>query len=289
MRQGFGLWAVPLCLGPHAVAGSLPGAPVSMPHLLNVWPRVSRQISLAEHVVLFSDYDGTLAPIAGRPDLAALPQRTRDCLLSIQRSNRFTLALVSGRGLPDLKEMVGIPGLIYAGNHGLEIEGPNGNFVHQEAEELKPHLDGILRDLRERLSPLEGVYVEGKGLTLSVHYRLTPEELRPQVMTGFDEALAQADGESRLRITRGKEVLEVRPGVDWHKGRAIAKIAQTFPEGTLHIFFGDDLTDEDGFTAVQELDGISVFVGPPRQPTRALYRVDSPAEVAQALELMAGL
>ena len=258
-----------------------------MPHLLNVWPRVSRQISGADHILLLSDYDGTLSPIVGRPDLAVLPPKTREALWALHRSDRFSLGIVSGRGLADVREMVGIPGLVYAGNHGLEIEGSAETFIHPEAQELMPQLDIVLEALQERLSDLPGVYVEGKVLTLSVHYRLTPEELRPRVMAGFDEVMGRAAHEDRIRVTRGKEVLEVRPRVDWHKGRAIARIAQASPHGTLPIYFGDDLTDEDGFQVVHELNGISVFVGPARQPTRALYRVDSPAEVAEALELLA--
>ncbi len=260
-----------------------------MPQLLNVWPQVSRQISGADHVLLLLDYDGTLSPIKSRPDLAALPPDTGQFLREIQARQSITLGIVSGRGLSDVAGLVGIPGLIYAGNHGLEIQGPNLDFVHPEAEVLKPELDTILATLQERLSDYAGVLVEGKGLSLSVHYRLTPEELRPQVNAGFEAVVAEVKAAGRVRITRGKEVLEVRPNVAWDKGRAIARIASAFPPGTLAIFFGDDVTDEDGFAAVHELNGISVFVGAARQPTCARYRLDSPKEVAKTLELMAGL
>ncbi len=287
MRPRFRFWPLPVRRGPNALADPQVFTVLTMPHLLNVWPRVSRQVAGSDHVLILSDYDGTLAPIAGRPDLAVLPPGTREALIAVHRSDRFTLGIVSGRGLADVREMVGIPGLVYAGNHGLEIEGPGETFIHPEAEELRPHLDLVLRDLVERLSGLQGVYVEGKGLTLSVHYRLTPEDMRPEVMAGFDEVMGRAVGEDVVRITKGKEILEVRPRVDWHKGRAIARIAQLFPPGTLTIYMGDDLTDEDGFEAVHELNGMSVFVGPARQPTKALYRLDSPAEVAQTLELLA--
>ncbi len=260
-----------------------------MPHLLNVWPRVSRQVAAADHVLLLLDYDGTLSPIAGRPDLAVLPARTGDALSAVHALDRFTLGIVSGRGLADVREMVGIPGLVYAGNHGLEIEGPDGTFTHTEARRLRPYLNLLLQALRDRISGMEGVYVEGKGLTFSVHFRLTPEKLRPEVVAGFDEILASVANDGKVRITAGKEILEVRPNVDWHKGRAISRIAKAFPPGTLPIYFGDDLTDEDGFEAVHDLNGISVFVGPARQPTKAQYRVDSPAEVAETLELLAKL
>lgn len=260
-----------------------------MPHLLNVWPRVSKRISEADHVLLLSDYDGTLATIGGRPDLAVMTAGARSALDAVHRSERFTLGIVSGRGLVDVRDMVGIPGLLYAGNHGLEIEGPAGAFVHPGAEELRPYLDAILRGLEERLSGLEGVFVEGKGLTLSVHYRLTPRHLWPEVMANFHGVVNRAGHGRLVQVTEGKEILEVRPRVDWHKGKAISWIARKFPPGTLSIYMGDDLTDEDGFEAVHELNGISVFVGPPRQPTRALYRLDSPAEVAKTLKLLAQL
>ena len=261
-----------------------------MPHLLNVWPRVSRQLANAGHVLLLLDYDGTLAPIAPRPDLATLPPAARQALLRLARRERYTLGLVSGRGLADLTEMVGLPGLIYAGNHGLEIRGqePELNFIHPEAARLRPELAALLVGLGERLAGYDGVLVEGKGLTLSVHYRLTPEELRGAVHAGFDAVVAPARAAGRVRVTRGKEVLEVRPNVAWDKGRAIARIAESFPAGTLAVFFGDDLTDEDGFAAVHALEGISVFVGAARQPTQAQYRLDSPQEVAETLSLLAG-
>ena len=265
-----------------------------MPHLLNVWPQVSRQLANAGHVLLLLDYDGTLAPIAPRPDLATLPPAARQALLRLARRERYTLGLVSGRGLADLTEMVGLPGLIYAGNHGLEIRGPEPeldldlDFVHPEGARLRPELDTLLLGLKERLAGYDGVLVEGKGLTLSVHYRLTPEELRGAVHAGFDAVVAPAREAGRVRVTRGKEVLEVRPNLAWDKGRAIARIAESFPAGTLAVFFGDDLTDEDGFAAVHALEGISVFVGAARQPTQAQYRLDSPQEVAETLALLAG-
>ena len=260
-----------------------------MPHLLNVWPSVRRQLTAAPHVLLLLDYDGTLAPIARRPDLARLPADTRRAMRRLAARPDYTLGIVSGRGLANVVEMVGLPELIYAGNHGMEIRGADLDFVHPEAADLKPQLDAILAALQEGISGYDGVLVEGKGLTLSVHYRLTPPELRPQVHAGFDAAVAGANADNSVRITRGKEVLEVRPNVAWDKGRAIARIAAAFPPDTLPVFFGDDLTDEDGFAAVHALNGLAIFVGAAREPTRALYRVDSPKEVGETLELMAGL
>ena len=258
-----------------------------MPHLLNVWPQVRRQVQRAGHILLLLDYDGTLAPLAPRPELAVLPEDARRAVSRLHRRERYTVGLVSGRGLADLTGMVDLPGLIYAGNHGLEIQGPGLEFLHPAAAEWRGELAALVNTLENRLGGYDGVLVEGKGLTLSVHYRLTPEEQRAAVAADFMAAVAELQAAGRARVTRGKAVLEVRPAVDWDKGKAIARIAAEFPAGTLPIFFGDDLTDEDGFAAVAELGGISVLVGPARQPTRAAYRVDSPREVAETLTLLA--
>ena len=239
--------------------------------------------------MLLFDFDGTLSPIASHPDLAVLLPRTRNGLITLERLERYTPGVVSGRSLDDVREKVAVAGLIYAGNHGLEMEGPGWDFVHPEAVASRTQLNRILDSLDDSLSGIEGVYVEGKGLTLSVHYRLTPPESRHRVMTGFEEVLAETSAEQEFRVTRGKEVLEVRPRVDWHKGKAIEKIASGCPHGTLVCYFGDDLTDEDGFAAVHEVNGLSVFVGPARQPTRAIYRVDSPDEVSKTLDLIGRL
>ena len=260
-----------------------------MPHLLNVWPSVRRRISGARHLLLLSDYDGTLAPIADRPDFAILPPHTRQALELVSRQAGSSVGVVSGRSLADVSGMVGLPGLIYAGNHGLEIQGNGLDFVHPEAAAVKPRLDVILRELQDRVSGIEGALVEGKGLTLSVHFRLTAEDEKPRVQAEFEEVTKASLQAGEIRVTAGKEVLEVRPNIPWDKGKAITRIAAECPKGALVMYFGDDLTDEDGFSAAHELNGIAVFVGPARQPTKALYRVDSYAEVAKTLDLIVAL
>ena len=261
-----------------------------MPHLLNVWPSVASRLTAASGITLLSDYDGTLSPIVARPELAALPPETRQALAGLAAHPRFRVGIVSGRGLADLQERTNLPGIICAGNHGLEITFPDSSFpessfTHPHAARLRPVLLQAAAELLERLHSHPGVIVEDKGLTLSVHYRQASPESIPQIRHAFDEVISAAPPEN-IRVTQGKMVLEVRPNIDWGKGQAIEKILETAGRDALPIFFGDDLTDEDGFRAVQDVDGIAVFVGPARQPTRAAYRVDSPAEVAETLRLL---
>jgi trehalose-phosphatase len=237
-------------------------------------------------VLLLLDYDGTLTPIVDRPSLALLPAETRELLVSLSRRDKFMVGVVSGRSLNDITAMVDIDGLIYAGNHGLEISGPGLDFVHPAAARLEGALNQVYSRLQGGLAHLPGVLVEHKGLTLSVHYRLAPEPAAAEVETAVAAAAGALVSSGRANVTRGKKVVEVRPAVGWHKGKAISKLQAAYPQASLPVFFGDDLTDEDGFSVVQDADGMAVFVGPARTPTCALYRVDSPQEVADTLRLL---
>jgi len=260
-----------------------------MPHLLYLWPRISQILREAGQVLLLFDYDGTLTPIADRPDLAELAPGTKALLAALSRDERFILGIISGRSLDDVRARVGVSGLVYAGNHGLEIQGPGLDFIHPAAEELRETQGRVYARLREELVDAPGVILEDKGLTLSLHYRLTPREYVDDVEEMFATTVAPFLAEGQVEVSRGMQVLEVRPRGPWNKGTAIAMIRETYGGSSLTVFFGDDVTDEDGFAVVQEVGGIAVMVGPAGQPTKALYRVDSPQEVVDTLKLLAQL
>ena len=260
-----------------------------MPHLLYLWPSVSQILRQAARVLLLFDYDGTLTPIVDRPDLAALAPGTKELLAGLSRDGRFLLGIISGRSLDDVRARVGVSVLVYAGNHGLEIQGPGLDFTHPAAEELRETQGRVYARLREELEDVPGVILEDKGLTLSLHYRLTPRESVDTVEEMFAATVAPFLAEGQVKVARGKKVLEVRPRVPWNKGTAIAKIVESYGGSAVTVFFGDDVSDEDGFAVVQEGEGIAVMVGPARQPTQARYRVDSPQEVVETLKLLAQL
>ena len=258
-----------------------------MPHLLNVWPQVSRRLRDETQVLLLFDYDGTLTPIVEHPDAAVLPAPVKQLLLRLESSDKFLVGVVTGRSLLDIRGRVGLPGLIYAGNHGLEIAGPGLEFIHEAAAALASVQAEIGARLRETMEGEAGVIVEPKGLSLSVHYRMAPDFREHQIIEAFGVTVAPFVESGSVRVTTGKKVLEVRPNVEWDKGKAIAKLQETFTGAGLTVFFGDDRTDEDGFRVVQDSAGVAVFVGPARQPTVALHRVDGPEDVAQVLGLLA--
>ncbi len=263
-----------------------------MEHLLSVWSEVATQLRGAKHILFLTDYDGTLTPIVDRPELANLSEDMRRLLRRLARQRRFTLGVISGRALPDLKGKVRISGIIYAGNHGLEIEGPGISFVNPVAEEIKPILRIMHYVLSRALSTVKGVFVENKGLSLSVHYRLAEERRTEEVERIVTQVVGGAEAAGKAKVTSGKKVYEVRPAVTWDKGKAVKLLMKKYGKGgrksgLLPMYFGDDLTDEDGFRVIEGYGaGLSVFVGEPGQRSTARYFLKSPAEVATFLDIL---
>ena len=233
------------------------------------------------------DYDGTLTPIVNQPDMAVLPTDTRKSLLELRHREKYIIGIISARSLEDIINRVGIDDLMYGGNHGLEMRGPGLNFVHPEATQLTGSVNEAYERLQQGVADMAGVLIEHKGLTLTVHYRSTPDGLVHEVKESVAAVVGPFIESGSLIIAPGKKALEIRPDVAWDKGKAISRLQEAFPEAPLTVFFGDDLADEAGFTAVQDSGGLGIFVGPAREPTVALYQVDSPREVAQTLSLMA--
>lgn len=221
-----------------------------------------------------------------------LPEETRRALQNLAGNPRAEVAVISGRALDDIQRKVGLPGIFYAGNHGLELEGPGLRFVYPPAEAQRPVIRRLAATLRRALSGFEGVLLEDKGITLSVHHRLAAEEQVSQVRRICEEAVAGPRSRSQVRMTEGKKVYEIRPGVVWDKEDAIALLLSIWspsseaPDG-VPFFLGDDLTDEGGFRLVNARGGVSVFVGPPGRETAAGWRLISPDEVLSFLGRLA--
>ena len=263
-----------------------------MAHLLNIWPSVCARLRRVDRILLLFDYDGTLTPIAARPEDALLPEEARERLTALAAHPRCIAGIVSGRSLAALAVLANIDGLIHAGNHGMEIQGPGLDFTHPQAVSGREVLSRVQADLSGALAHVPGILVEDKGLTLTVHFRATPEPLAGQVDDVVTETAKPYVESGQLRLTRGKMVVEVRPAIAWDKGKAIEKIYRHSRQsgnpgdGPFPVYFGDDRTDEDGFRAVQEMGGLAVFVGEPRQGTVALHQLDSPDEVSETMRLI---
>jgi len=241
-----------------------------MEPLWDAWDRRLRpRVRRAKHFLLFSDYDGTLTPIVATPEQAVLSPDMKVLLGELSSLPRVSLAIISGRALEDIRRLVGIEGIYYAGNHGLEVQGPGLSWTHPRALEIASLIERLSRELEERLRKVPGALVEDKGLTLSVHYRLVPEGEEARVKQILDGVVSPWP--DRVKVTGGKKVYEVRPLLDWDKGKAVLKLRELLErEGSLLFYLGDDVTDEDAFKALGD-DGIGIFIGPPGVPSHASY------------------
>ncbi len=247
---------------------------------------VALELDQAGGWTLFLDLDGTLAPIVARPDEARVPDSTVAILRRLALCPEGKVAIVSGRALDDARALVGLDSIYYAGNHGLEIAGPDGvRFDEPIALALRARLDERIAALARRLSTVPGVEVEPKGLTASVHYRRVDPDRWPAVAAAVVALVPPDDPDFAAR--GGKRVHEIRPRVAWGKGSACLWIARHLGRAAeLPIFLGDDLTDEDAFLALAPR-GLTGRVGS-FSHTHARYRLVDTAEVAAFLEWLAG-
>lgn len=217
-------------------------------------------------ISLFLDFDGTLSQIVPRPEDAGLDPQIGSILQALAARSDFGVSIISGRALEDVKRRVGLKNVVYAGNHGLEIEFETIRFREPRAEALRRELRCLSLQLKLALSDTDGVEIEDKGLTLSVHFRRVADVLHDWVRSITHTTVARSRS---FGCREGKMVLEVRPEVTWNKGHAIKWIArEVLPSPSLAIYIGDDISDEDGFAAIPE--GVTIRVGEPTE-TEAQY------------------
>jgi trehalose 6-phosphate phosphatase len=221
---------------------------------------------------LLTDVDGTISRLAPTPTAAVVDARIRESLGRLARVLRL-VAVISGRAALDAQRMVGVDGLVYVGNHGLERLDRGALLWDAAAEPFRPGLARTVRALRQVLANQPGVIVEDKGATASVHYRLSPdpERVGPAIRRLVEDV---ADG---LRITEGKMVVEIRPPVHVSKGTIVRQLVEEH-DLTGVVYLGDDRTDVDAFRALRalrEADGGSAI----RALSVAVAGSETPPEV----------
>lgn len=232
----------------------------------------------ADRWALFLDLDGTLAPLALRPTDVILGPDVIARLERLREAFNLAVAVISGRSIRDLDGLLAPLRLPLAGQHGAERRDADGRLHHADPEAVDAL--SVARATLERFAnDNPGIEFQDKGLTLSLHYRRAPEraDAARQVLRALGPSLGQ-----RFAIEEGKQVLEVRSrGCD--KGSAIVDFLDESPfTGRRPIFAGDDLTDEDGFRAVNAAGGVSIKIGDGH--THARYRLPDPQAMQHWLD-----
>jgi trehalose 6-phosphate phosphatase len=220
-----------------------------------------------DRAAILLDVDGVLAPIVARPEDAAVPGETRVELERL-RDRYAVVACVSGRTSEDAERIVGVPGLVYLGSHGLEL-APDAKRWEETLRDFAAGVDWP---------------VEDKGLTVSFHYRRAADQQAARAELEEVASRARAAG---LKARFGRKVLELLPPITANKGTAVTSLLE---ERGLHraLYAGDDTTDLDGFAAVAELElGVRVAVASPEGPVSLRDAADvvvaSPAALLELL------
>lgn len=238
------------------------------------------------------DIDGTISAIASTPDAARLAEGAREALIRLSSLVEL-VAVVTGRSAIDGSTMLGVPGALVVGNHGLEWIQDGKHVIHPDALPFEGRLADVMTAIAELTASdprLQGSVVENKRLSGSVHYRLTPDPVAAQIL--LLDAAKELGLRNNLRVSEGRMVVELRPPVNVNKGAALQRIVE---ERILMgmVFFGDDVTDVDGFRVLQMLRdtrnfaGLSVAVADPEARPDVIAAADTSIDgVASCVKLL---
>ncbi|KAM3704492.1 hypothetical protein ACJW31_03G008200 [Castanea mollissima] len=249
-------------------------------------------------MVVFLDYDGTLSPIVNDPDRAFMSNAMRSAVRKVGK--HFPTAIVSGRSRDKVFQFVRINNIYYAGSHGMDISTPSvslyyGNHKHQTrtidekgnemvnfcpAQKFLPRIQTIKVMLQEITRGIKGAMVEDNKFCLSVHFRCVNED---NVGVLKEKVKSAMKCYKDFRISEGKEVMEIRPNINWDKGLALQYILDNLgfenSSKVLPIYIGDDKTDEDAFKMIKSIGrGFPIVVSSTPKETEALYSLRDPIE-----------
>jgi trehalose 6-phosphate synthase/phosphatase len=234
-------------------------------------------------LALFLDYDGTLTPLTDHPAKAKLSAPVRKAVSVCAGREDTDVAVISGRALGDIRSAVGLTDLTYAGNHGLQIEGPGMEpFVHEDLIHYRDRAEELAKELETIAN--NGAWVELKGPTLTYHYRAVPDNLRQPLVEEATAIINDAGYQARPAHC----AVEARPPIGWDKGHAVLHILRerygpAWSENVRVIYVGDDHTDEDAFRFLAGL--ASTFrVGSADDATAATRRLPDVNAVRALLE-----
>ncbi|KAL8226940.1 hypothetical protein R6Q57_016772 [Mikania cordata] len=255
-------------------------------------------------IVIFLDYDGTLSPIVDDPDRAFMSDDMRSAVKRV--AEYFPTTIISGRSRDKVHELVGLTELYYAGSHGMDIMFPledtlsihhssyirstdkQGKEVNlfQPAREFISMIDEVFRTLVEVTKNIPGAKVENHKFCTSVHYRNVDEKSWRVVAQHVHDVLKNYP---RLRLTHGRKVLEVRPVIEWDKGKAVEFLLESLglnnSDDVLPIYIGDDRTDEDAFKVLKEGNrGYGILVSSIPKESKAFLSLRDTLEVSEFLK-----
>lgn len=215
-------------------------------------------------VVLILDYEGTLTPAASSATGPRLQPGLKKSLARLSKLKKIVVAIISPRPAKGLKKVVGIPGLVYVGNSGLEAEAGNFALVHPESVEARNLIQKIKDRLKPALKGMRGVSLAHEAFTLQVSCLKVRAKKKEAVRLALGRAVRPYLKSLRLVLSETPKGWEVRPLMRWNKGTTVLWLygrilAQMTEEKMMPVYLGDDRSDEDVFRSLKPMGmGIKV-------------------------------
>ena len=210
-------------------------------------------------LILFLDFDGTLAPIVPHPNQARLSRSVRKTLRKLIR--RVPVVVISGRDPNDLRRRVGLKGVCYVGHHGLSCLETSGDVTWLTPPPPRTLVRRWLQAMRSAAEGIEGAFVEDKGMTVALHDRLVHPKQRSRLQRRARRVLAPWIAQGSVSLLRGHRVLEARSPSVGNKGTAVSMLLQRpWARHRVPVYFGDDRTDFDAFAVVHGR-GFAIRIG----------------------------
>lgn len=250
-----------------------------MPSALDRWPRIRDRLQ-ARPLLLFLSYDGALAPLVSREDMAVLSRGMKEVLRRL--AGLCPTVIVSRRGRQDLASMVDIDGLYHAGSDGLDFSGPGLRGGARAKVEWVRQIRSLAADLVQAFLGTNGVLVDPRDVSLCLQLDPAARDRSAEIERILDSVLW---GYPRLHRVRDGDELLVRPRLEWDRGRAAMRIAaELAPSGTgrIPLYAGTHPADETAFHALGA-EGLSFVVGGADAATAAHYQLRHPVELESFL------
>jgi len=246
---------------------------------LEILDELGPKVAEARHRLIFLDLDGAFDPAnAGEVD-AFLWERLKQLLGSLVQQPSVSIAVMSGQDRSELQGRLGVAGITYLGNHGLEISGPGHIFIEPSATAKSSEIKELAQLLSSRFRDYSGVAIEEKGLSVTVHYEQVSDEQVEQVRRTVHAILASSD--HPFHLTTKENTFEIRPRVYWNKGDAVAWVKEQcgHPEA-LVLYIDDNRSGENPAGSIK--DAIVLKVGSHCESTPE-FEIDGPAQVIDFL------
>lgn len=256
--------------------------------MLHASEAVKARIAQAERLWLFLDYDGTLSDFAPTPDQVTPDPEVEALVSRLARQPRIRVAVVSGRRLSHVEQLVPVPGILLAGTYGIELRTPSGDYEERVAyDAIRPTLEALKPRWEALIADRAGFFLEDKDWALAIHAKFAADDEAEEVLHAARRMAEEKVSPDLFRVLGGHKFLEVGPRAA-HKGKTVDYLLERYSWArALPLYVGDDDKDEEAFGVIQARGGIAIVVSEAPRESCADGRLASPPEVRRWLEGLA--